>query len=364
MLKNKINYKLINLALIALIVFFVYKTGNLWIGIVGKIFEIILPFLFAFGIAYALYPFLEKMLEKKIPKWLGVTIILVCILLLASFVIYLISTVMFGQLTSLFNNIIEFIKSIEEKNFDLNISGLESNLEGAFKGILNNFGTYVSNGAINIIDTSIGLVSKLFIIFAAFIYFLIDMQDIRREIKEFFIKKKAKTYSYVKALDVQMRNFLSGLVQIMFITFIEYTLAYTIIGHPNAILLGFLAAIANLIPFFGGISVNIIASITAFVVSPALLIRTFITFAILSSVDSYVINPTVYGKTNKIHPLFTIIALFAGGKLFGLLGVFISFPLTITALTTYKYYKNDIAKNIKKVTKQEVKNDTKTKGNV
>ena len=102
-----------------------------------------------------------------------------------------------------------------------------------------------------------------------------------------------------------------------------------------------------------GIIVNIIAAITAFVVSPGLLIRTIIAFGVLSSVDSYVINPTVYGKTNSIHPLITIIALFAGGILFGILGVFISFPLAIIIVTTYKYYKDDIARNIKKVTNDD-----------
>ena len=45
---------------------------------------------------------------------------------------------------------------------------------------------------------------------------------------------------------------------IIIITLIEYTLVYTIIGHPNAILLGFLAAIANLVPYFGGIIVNMV----------------------------------------------------------------------------------------------------------
>ena len=69
--------------------------------------------------------------------------------------------------------------------------------------------------------------------------------------------------------------------------------------------------------------------------------------------DSYVINPTVYGKTNSMHPLVTIIALFAGGILFGILGVFISFPLAIIVVTTYKYYKEDITRNIKKVTNND-----------
>jgi predicted PurR-regulated permease PerM len=49
----------------------------------------------------------------------------------------------------------------------------------------------------------------------------------------------------------------------------------------------------------------------------------------------------------------TIIALFAGGILFGILGVFISFPLAIIIVTTYKYYKDDITRNIKKVTNDD-----------
>ena len=347
MLKNKLDYKLVNLALIVLIIFLLYSTGNLWVGVLNKVVEIFIPFLFAFAIAYALHPFLQKMMDKKIPKWAGVTIIIVLILALATLIIYLITTVMFGQLSSLFNSIIAFINSLGESSFDINFAGLESSLTDTFKTILANFGTYVSDGAINLIDSSVSLLSAILIIFAAFIYFLIDMDKIREEIKFFFIKKSKKTFNYVKTLDDEMKKYLNGLVQIIVISLIEYTLVYTIIGHPNAILLGFLAAVANLIPYFGGIAVNIIAAITAFVVSPSLLLRTIIVFAILSAIDSYVINPTVYGKTNSIHPLVTIIALFAGGIIFGILGVFISFPLAIIVVTTYKYYKEDIARKLK-----------------
>ena len=351
MLKNKLDYKLVNLALITLIVFLLYQTGHLWTGVLGKILEITLPFLFAFAIAYALHPFLQMMQDKKIPKWMGITIIVVIILLLIFLVGYLITTVMLGQLSSFFSNIMKFVNSIQNSRLDL--AGLETSLAGTFKTILSNFGTYVSDGAINLIDSSLSLISTLFIVFASFIYFLIDMDTIREEVKFFFKKKSKKTYSYVRTLDIEMKKYLNGLVQIIVITLIEYTLVYTIIGHPNAILLGFLAAIANLIPYFGGMIVNGVAAITAFVVSPSLLIKTVIAFAILSSVDSYIINPTVYGKTNSMHPLVTIMALFAGGILFGILGVFISFPLAIIIVTTYKHYKEDITRNIKKVTNND-----------
>ena len=353
MLKNKLNYKLINFALIALIVFLLYQTGHLWMGLTNKLLQIVLPFLFAFALAYAVHPFLQKMVDKKIPKWIGVSLIIFIILAIVSFVIYLIATVMIGQLSSLFGSIIEFVNSLSETNFDFNFVGLETSLTDTFKTIITNLGTYVSDGAINIIDSSLGVISTVFIVFAAFIYFLIDMDKIRDEIKFFFKKKSKKSFNYMRTLDHEMKNYLSGLVQIVIISLVEYTLVYTIIGHPNAILLGFLAAIANLVPYFGGIVVNVIAAITAFVVSPVLLIKTIIAFILLSAVDSYIINPTVYGKTNSIHPLVTIIALFAGGIIFGLLGVFISFPLTIIIITTYKYYKTDIQENIKKVTDKD-----------
>ena len=349
MLKNKVNYKLVNFTLIALIVFLIYKTGNLWIGIISKVGSITYPFLIAFALAYAVYPFLNWMVNKKVPKGLGVGIIVFIILLILGIVVYLVTTVMITQVSGLFNSIISFLNSLSKTNFDFNFVGLESSLSTTFKNIMSSIGTYVSNGAINLVNTSIGFLSKAFIIFASFIYFLIDMDKIRKEIKKYLLKKKKKIYNYVYTLDLQMKNYLSGLVQVMIISFVEYTLVYTLIGHPQAILLGFLASIANLIPYFGGIGVNVIAAITAFAISPALLIRTIISFVILSAVDSYVINPTVYGKTNSIHPLVTIISLFAFGVIFGITGVFISFPLAIICVTTYKYFKEDINKNIGKV---------------
>ena len=159
------DYKLVNLALIVLIVFLLYKTGNLWNGVLNKFIQILIPFVFAFALAYAVHPFLKKLEEKKLPKWLAVLIIILVILLIIGIVIYLITTVMFNQLSTLFNNIIKFINSIEYSNFDFNVAGLEASLTDTFKNILSNVGKYVSDGAINLVNTSLGVISKIFIIF-------------------------------------------------------------------------------------------------------------------------------------------------------------------------------------------------------
>ena len=154
-----------------------------------------------------------------------------------------------------------------------------------------------------------------------------------------------------------MHNYLTGFVRIMIISVFEYTFAYTIIGHPNAILLGSLAMIANLIPYFGGIINNVVAAVTAFVISPTLFFRTIIVFVVLSMVDGYVINPIVYGKTNKVHPLVVIMSVFAGGILFGILGIIISLPLAIIIITTIQYFKDDVKDKIEDIKDSRLENN-------
>lgn len=341
MFKDKINYKLVNLVLLSIMILILYETGPLWIGIVTKVWSIIFPFLLAFILAYAFYPFLQFMTNKKIPKGLAVFIIVAIILGIVALLIALIFPLLFSQLSSLFNGILAFVKELTT-GYDLNLGPLQETLTSSFNDIISSLSKYVSDGAVSAINSSLGVLSIAVIAFASAIYLLIDMETIRNEVKLFLKRRSKKTFDYVKTIDIEMRNYLSGFVKIIGITLVEYTLAFLIIGHPNALLLGFLAALATLIPYFGGIITNIIAAITAFVISPGLFIRTIICFFILSTLDGYVINPFVYGKTNEVHPLVVIFSVFAGGALFGILGIVISLPVAIIVIATWKYYKKDI----------------------
>ena len=355
-MESKINYKLVNLTLVVLMIFLLYKTGYLWMGITDKIVDIILPFLFAFALAYALHPILKFMQKKKIPKGLGVTIIVLVIALIIAGLIYVISTVLVGQLSNLFNSILAFINKLSNYDFgsEFNLSGLESSLNDIFKNILGGVGQYVSNGTIHLVNSSLGILSKVCIAAAAFVYLLIDMDKIREGIRKFFKKRSKKTYEFVSSLDHQMKKYLSGLVIVMIISVFEYSFVYSLIGHPDALLLGLLAGFANLIPYFGGILNNCVAAVTAFVISPSLFIKTLIVFTVLSMVDSYVINANVYGKTNSIHPLIVIFSVFAGSIVFGIMGIVISFPMAIIGVTAFKFYKDDVLGSIKSKKNKEI----------
>lgn len=343
MLQNKVSGKLINLTLLTFIIFLIYQMNNFWGGVISKVFSIFIPFLVAFIVAYALYPFLKFLENKGIPKIFAVILIVLLFLGILTLTGFLVFPLLIQQLGSLFNNIIVFLKNISIKH-DLDFGPLQETLVTNFNAIMKTLGNYVSDGAIDFINISFNVITNMFISFVVAIYLLLDMDKIRNIFKNYLSKKSKRTYKYFIVLDKEMKLYLSGFIKIVGITFIEYVFVYYLINHPNALLLGFLAAIGNFIPFFGAILVNLVAGITAAVnvTDPDLFMKTIIVILILSLVDSYIINPTVYNKTNRVHPIVVIFSVFAGGYLFGFLGIIISLPLAIIIITTYKFYKTDI----------------------
>ena len=172
------------------------------------------------------------------------------------------------------------------------------------------------------------------------------MDKIRNDVKIYFRKKNKKTFKLIQNVDYETTQYFKGLCLTLVIQFFEYTLVFFLIGHPNFLLLGILSSISSLIPYFGGLVVNLIALMIAAVVSPKLLILTLIVAIIFPNIDGYIVSPKVYGKTNNISPLLTIFAVFAGGVLGGFVGILIALPLTIIIKTIFNYYKGDIYKKI------------------
>ena len=340
MIKNKLDFKLINIALIAIICFFIYQSGDLWLGILDTILKITLPLLAGFAIAYALYPILETLVKHKVPKGLGVGIIIITLIAIIVTLLVLLVPLLSNQILSLIDSLIIFIREISA-NINIDFGNFGDTLMNTFNEIITNVGKFVSDGAVKTINTSISVVTNIFIALASSVYFLLDMDKIRRSIKSYLSAKSKKLYEYVATLDAEIKNYIKGFLILVCISFFEYTLIYYIIGHPNALLLGFLSGLGNFIPYFGGLLVQVVGVITGFTISPALGLTVIIVTLITSLIDSYVLNPFVYGKSNQVHPIVVIAAVFGGGILFGFVGIIIALPLSILIITSYKFYETN-----------------------
>lgn len=349
----KKDNKFLNILLILLIIYVLYLMKDLWSGIYYKLIAILKPFIIGFALSYALYPFLKFMEKKKIPKSIGIIIIILIITMFLTFIIINVVPVFTNELVSLFQGIIEFMKDIDGK-FDIDLSGLESNLMNMFNKISRDVTDNLPSTSVNILNTSINFISNFVISLVAFIYFLIDMDKIRLKVKKYFKRKTKKTYSLIREIDKETTSYFKGLFINIVIQFIEYTLLYKIIGHPNFLLLGLIAAFSPLLPYFGGIIMNIIAIITASVLSTKLLILSIIICIIFPQIDGYLIIPKIYGRTNRVPALLTIFAVFTGGVLKGMVGILISLPLTIILLTIYRNYDEEILEKIDDIKRKNI----------
>ena len=346
-MNNKLNFNLINILVVLIILYVLYLLRDFGGLLYSVSTSILKPFIIGFVLAYAFYPFI-RLLQKKLPKSISIIVLLTILFAFITLLIISIVPIFTTQMSSLFKALIEFINNISN-TFSIDLTSLKNNIIDLSDSFSKNIGKYISDGAINIINTSINFVSNLIISIVAFIYFLIYMDNIRDTIKLFTRKRSRKFLKLAKEIDNGMSNYFKGLLTCIVIQFIEYTTIFYLIGHPNFLLLGILCSITTVIPYFGGIAANIVAVITASVVSTKLLILTLIVAFVCPNIDGYLISPNVYGKTNQISPLVSIFAVFAGGVLKGFVGILIALPVAIIVQIIYKNYKNEIIEKIEDI---------------
>ncbi len=132
-----------------------------------------------------------------------------------------------------------------------------------------------------------------------------------------------------------IRYFLGVATQIIVIT-LFVSVVMGILGVKNALLIGFFAALMNVIPYVGpilGASFALLITIASYPGIPfydgmvPLLLKVLIVFAIMQLLDNFILQPTIYGKSVKAHPLEIFIVVLIGAKLGGILGMVLAIPL-------------------------------------
>ena len=348
MLDNKLNYRLINFTALLLLLYIGFSNIGLWWNIFVKIVSILAPFIIAFAFSYALTPVVKWLQSKGVRKWLAVLGVVMFIVLIVVGLLVLILPLMYDQVILLVDMVSKVLNNFDN-DFNVSFGSFEIKLMDYIKEFSSSLGGLVSSTAMDIINKSIGFISKFIVGFVGFIYFLTDMDKIRKGFKEILLSISKRSYKYFKLLDEELGNYLKGLVIFMIIQFFEYSILFLIVGHPNWLLLGVLACLTTVIPYFGGLITNIIAIILASVVSVPLLIATIVICLIFPQLDGYVISPKVYGKTNNVNPLITIMAVSIGGTIAGMWGIVIALPVYLFLRCTYHFFKKDIIKGVKVV---------------
>ncbi len=203
---------------------------------------------------------------------------------------------------------------------------------------------------------SIGLFSVLFISF----FFLKDSRLFENGILTFIPDDKETRW---KSSSTQIKDLLSryfvGLIFQILILFIIYMIGLLIIGVENAVVIAFLCALLNLIPYVGPL-IGAILMITLTMTSnlgesfsDVILPKTFwvlLVFVIGQLVDNFGSQPIIFSKSVKSHPLEIFLVILITGILFGVIGLIIAVPAYTAIKVILKAFLSE-NKIVKKLTK-------------
>ncbi len=123
-----------------------------------------------------------------------------------------------------------------------------------------------------------------------------------------------------------------------------------IIGLENAILIGFIGGLLNVIPYIGpliGASIGAILVLITNIglgVNIALLMsgQILIVFAVANMIDNFILQPLIYSNSVEMHPLAIFIFIYAGGMLGGPLGMILAVPvITVLRIIVGEFFGDD-----------------------
>ena len=95
---------------------------------------------------------------------------------------------------------------------------------------------------------------------------------------------------------------------------------------PFAILVSVIVGVTNIIPFFGPIVGAVPCLMILLIVEPFSALRFFVLIVALQQFDGNILGPKILGDSTGLSPLLVLVAIVAGGGLFGFLGMVLGVP--------------------------------------
>ncbi len=139
-----------------------------------------------------------------------------------------------------------------------------------------------------------------------------------------------RTLYMIETVDATARAYFQGLLKLTLIDTICLALGLWAIGVPGALALGLIAAVLAWIPFIGSViacAIVVLVAATDLPLNPWVAYEAVILFLVVRLLDDFVFMPLTVGRSLRMHPLPTVLLIFAGGAVAGVPGLILVLPL-------------------------------------
>ncbi|SFI77081.1 AI-2E family transporter [Myroides guanonis] len=193
----------------------------------------------------------------------------------------------------------------------------------------------------NLLNTIIGTLSGLGIgiasIFFITFFFLKDQAVLKYQFKKLLPKPHSnQILNSIQKINNLLSRYFVGLILQMTIIFILSLIVFLSFGVKGALMIAFLCAILNIIPYIGPLIGNILGVLftmmsfisedfTTVVIPKA--ISVMIAMFVIQIIDNSINQPVIFSNSVKSHPLEIFIVVLASGMFTGIFGMIAAIPI-------------------------------------
>lgn len=314
----------------------------------------LVPFLIGFLVAWALHRpvvLLSKKLHitQKIPAVLLTSILYSLVVLVVLFAgMQIVSALkellpqlpeMYtSQLLPFLDSCVENIKSFVgqiDPSFAEEIEILVGNVSASIMQMLSSLSGSVLKSLSGVATGMPAIILKIVLTIVSTFFFSLDYERIIRFLKRLLPEKVEKALHPIKEKTVHsLKVFVRCYFLIFLMTFAELSIGFLIMRIPYAIWIGLIVAVVDIMPVLGtGLVLLPWAAIAALTKNIPLAIGMLLLYVIMTAVRNAV-EPKLVSQQIGLHPLATLISMFLGLQLFGIIGLFV-FPVVLSLLVQF-----------------------------
>lgn len=315
--------------------------GLVAFGLLIRLFSpVLLPFVAGFAIAYFFDPVVDKLGTMRVNRTWATSLVLLVFFLLFVLAIFLLAPVLQQQLADFSAKLPKLLEAAQARltvfitrlSAELSAADLER-IKSAAGGFAGDAFKFVGRVLSNIWSGGLAFFNLLSLIFITPIvafYILRDWPVIVKTIDSWLPRDHAPTIrSLVREADEMVSGFVRGMGAVCFILAAFYGLALSLIGLDFGLVIGVGAGLISFVPFVGAIAGFVAAvGMALFQYSewtPIVLVAgVFVAGQVL---EGNFLTPTLVGGRIRLHPVWIMFALLAGGTVAGFVGVLLSVPV-------------------------------------
>jgi predicted PurR-regulated permease PerM len=309
--------------------------------------------IFALLIAYLLNPLVAGLSQRlRLPRIAAAALIYLALLAAIVVASVTITPILVRQVSNLpreFNHTIEAIGKFLEQSPQLAALGIKADAATLTERIRVELTTLGARVPSVLLGAASSVFSLVFILVMSF-YLVKDADKLNRAIEQAAPEGYRDDAQRIMAeLNTIWSSFLRGQVILALVIGAVTTVALYGLGVPNALLLGLLAGLMEVVPTLGPIIAMVPAVLVAFFqgsslwpLDPAIFaVVVLIAYLLIQQLENHLVVPMVLGQSVDLPPVVVLFGAFAGASLAGVLGIFLAAPVlaTVRAIGQFIYKK-------------------------